>query len=253
MSVRRLVTSFLLLITLTAAGCSSSGSSSKTTSPSAPVSASSLAAKIRKGLSGVTSAHMSIDAGGLGGTSAGVFKFANGSATASDFTTRTDNEKAEVVTVGSTSYAKLPAGKHTSGKRWVKVTPNSKDAFIRGLGNTLPLISAVGSLNQLASVIGHARSVQDKGATTLNGVRVHRYTLRIPPSAAGTGELGDLLRRLGGKPVPTQLWLDAKNRPVRIQLAVNVAGKAFPLVITISRYNAPVSIKAPSHGTVSTG
>lgn len=249
MSARSLGIAALLLATLTAAGCTSSGSggSSTPTSSASAISAHALAAKIRNGLAHITSAHLTLDTGALGSRATGEFTFAHGNTQASHLNVAIGSQHVEVITVGSTSYAKLPA----AGKPWTRVSTDSSNALVRNLATTLPLVDAVGSLSQLAAIIAGASDVQDKGATTLDGTPAHRYTLTVSPSAAGSGQLHDLLSRLGNKPVPVQLWLDAAGRPLRVQLALDLAGQTFPLVVTIDKYNAPVTIKAPPADQVS--
>ena len=114
--------------TITVAGCGSSGSggASKpaTSAPSASTSttqpgssaAVALAARMRSSLTGLTSAHVDVDAGQLGGKSSGEFLYAKGISTASAITLDSGAEKTRIITVGSTSYAKLPPGRNTSGK-----------------------------------------------------------------------------------------------------------------------------------------
>lgn len=248
MSARRVGIAALLLASLTAAGCTSSGSGSSTPTPSASaISADTLAAKVRNGLANITSAHLTLDTGALGSRATGDFTFANGNTQASHLTVATGSQQVEVITVGSSSYAKLPG----EGKPWTRVSADSSNGLVRNLATTLPLVEAVGSLSQLAAIIAGASDVRDKGATTLNGAPAHRYTLTVSPSAPGSGQLHDLLSRLGNKPVPVQLWLDGKGRPLRVQLALDVAGQTFPLVVTIDKYNAPVTIKAPPTDQVS--
>lgn len=261
MVVRRVGTAALLLTVLTAAGCTSSGSkpaatSGPTSMPGAgtgSTSAASLAAKITKGLAGVTSAHLAVDAGGLGGASTGDFTFANGKATGSDLMVSAGGDQVEVVTTGGTSYAKLPAGQNTSGKPWVQVTADSKNEFVRGLAATLPLNQAVGSLDQLTAVIAGATAVRDKGAATVGGAAAHRYGLTITPAAGSSSELQGLLAQLGTKSLPVDLWLDRTGRPVRVVLSIDLAGESIPFDVTISKYDAPVTITAPPADQVSSG
>lgn len=251
MTFPRLGVAALALAGVIIAGCSSSGSGSGATSATpSPVSASTLAAKIDNGLSGVTSARLRLDAGALGTTSTGEFRFSHGTATASRLMIDTGGQHVEVVTVGSTSYAKVPS-RRSSGKPWAKVGPNSTNPSVRALSTTLPLVQAVGSLDQLSAVIGGATGTRDEGTATVGGTPAHHYALTISPAAPGSGQLHDLLAQLGDKPVPVDLWLDAKGRPVRVRLAVNLAGKALPITVTIDRYNAPVTIKAPPSDQVS--
>lgn len=229
---------------LSVAACSSSGGKAASSTPPPPSSSASassaqagaLANTIRKGMSGLTSAHIAVDAGTLGGKSVGDVKYANGQATASDVILEQAG-RTRVVTVGDKTYAKLPGGQNTTGKPWVLVSPNSSNEFARGLAGQLTITKATSSLPAIADVVATATSVQNKGGG--------RYSLQLDPSRAGGTTLGSLLSGLGEKTVPVELTLDSKGRPVLIQLSVKLGSQSFPVVIKVSRFDEPLTITAP--------
>jgi hypothetical protein len=231
----------VVLIMLALAGCSSSGGSHHpSASASSTLSAAAVADKIRGGLAGLTSAHIDVDAGALGGTSSGDFTFADGVATASRITLGSGSDKTEVITVGNTSYAKLPAGRNTSGKAWVKVSQDSSNEFVRGLAGTLSVTRAAASLPAIADLAATATSVKADGNT---------YTLLIDPSKSSGTTLGTLLGATGQSTVPVQVTLDDKGRPVRIRVDLKLGN----VDITISDFDAPVHIGAPPADQVASG
>ena len=92
--------------------------------------------------------------------------------------------------------------------------------------------------------------MQDKGTTTLDGASTHLYSLAVDPTKA-TGALSSALSLVGKKALPAQLWLDGSGRPVQIELDVALGSQGLKLLVKISKFNAPVTIKAPAADQVS--
>ena len=227
------------------AGCGSSGAK-KAAAPSSTGPAAGVAATLTKGLAGLHSAYLTVDSGDLGGTSSGTFTFAGGKEQASDLTIVQGGKKIRVITVGATSYAKLPAGENTSSTPWRKVSDSSKNEFVKALSAPLTVNQSVGSLGALVDITKSAKSVHDKGASTVDGVRATQYALVIDPAAAkGKSDLQQELQLLGSTQVPVDLWLDAQGRPVRLLIDVSLAGQKFSIDVHASRFNAPATIAAP--------
>ena len=229
---------------LLAAGCTSSGSGGSTGAPKSSSGGSNLATVVadtmRKGLAGVTSAHLVIDAGGLGGKSVGDVKYSNGQATASQLTINAGGA-ATIITIGNVTYGKLPGGRNTSGKPWVIVTPDSNNEFVRALSSQVGLTKAATSLPAIADAVGTASKISDKGATPQG----HAYALQLDPGKVTDANLGTALRDLGENQVPVTLLLDKSGRPTRIKILVELGSSSFPIVIDVSNYNAPLTITAP--------
>jgi hypothetical protein len=243
-----LVTRLRLLLAATVllvAGCTSSGSGGGTGAPTSSSGGSStLAATVantmRKGMSGLTSAHLVIDAGGLGGKSIGDVKYSNGQATASRLTINAGGA-ATLVTIGDTTYAKLPGGRNTTGKPWVIVSPDSNNEFVRALSSQVGLTKAATSLPAIADAVASASTITDKG-TTAQG---HAYALQLDPGKVADPNLGGALRDLGENPVPVTLLLDKSGRPTQVKILVKLGSSSFPILIDVSKFNAPLTITAP--------
>jgi hypothetical protein len=251
--LRRVCAAAVVLPALLVAGCSSSGGSGTPTSPRATPSVShsltpgsaALAAKIRRGLDGLTSAHVVVNAGALGGTSVGDIRYADGKATASEIVVDSGTDTTRIITVGATSYAKLPASRNTTGKPWVKVSTASPNEFVRALASSLTLTAAASSLPALADLAGTATSVTKRGA--------HRYALVIDPARSTGSTLGTLLGQIGQKAVPVKLVLDGKGRPTAVDMTVKLGSQTFVFTVRASRFNAPVKITPPPTGQVGAG
>lgn len=240
------------------AGCSSSGGgapsastppasgthSSGSVTPGSPA-AVALAAKIRKGLAGLTSAHVAVDAASLGVVSNGDISYAKGAATASDIVLNSGADRTRIITVGSTSYAKLPAGRNTTAQPWVKVSAASKNEFVRALASSVTLSKAVASLPAIAELASTASSVTKKGAS--------RYRLTVDPAKSSGTILGTLLGDIGQQTVPLELTLDRAGRPAAVDITVKLGSQTFAFTVAASRFNAPVKIAAPPAVQVGSG
>ncbi len=244
-----------VLCALAAAGCSSGGSAPQpatTAAKTSGVSASEVAVRLKHGLTGLTSAHLAVQAGAIGGTSDGEFSFAAGKATASQITLDQAGSKVEVITVGASSYAKLPRAQNTSGKPWIKVRSDSTNEFVRGLSASLALNQAVASLSDVVNLAGKAQSVRDRGNERIGGSATRHYSMTVVASGGvGSTGLEQELALLGNKPVPVDLWLDRSGRPVKIAVALPLGGQTFPVTVLGSRFNVPVKISAPRPDLVS--
>jgi hypothetical protein len=250
----RVIAAASLGAVLVLAGCTSSGGSQPSSAPatsaagSAPAGqAARLASTMQSALSKITSAHLQMDGGVLLGTTEGDFSFANGSATASDIMVDQGGQHTRVVTVGSTSYAMLPAGQNTTGKPWAKVTANSKNEFVRAVAGTLGLVKAASSLTQVAGLVSTATSVQDKGSSGAG----HEYSVVLDPAKTSGSDLGALLGMAGPDPIPVTLVLDSSGRPVQVKVQVKLGSQPFTVTVNVSKYNAPVHITAPPPNQVS--
>ncbi|HEY8301782.1 MAG TPA: hypothetical protein VIG48_07780 [Jatrophihabitans sp.] len=232
---------FLLALVLTLAGCSSSGGGTAATSGSSSArSATALAATLKKATVGLTSAHIALDAGPLGGAATGDVRFADGHTTASDVTVDLAG-KTRIVTVGDTSWAMLPSGRNTSGKPWVLVSSSTSNEFARALVSQVGVIKAAVSVPEIADVVAHASSVRDLG-TSAQG---HHYALLLAMNRIKDTALGGELATLGTDPLPVDVYLDPQGRPVKIDLAAKVGGQSLPIAVTVSNFGAPVHISAP--------
>jgi len=236
--------SVLLVVT---AGCSSSSKKHSTTSNSAgSTGASSPAARalseaLHSALSKVTSAAVTIDAGGLIATTTGHIKLAGGHATASAFTIGDGADATRVIVIGDDAIAALPPGQNTSGKPYIKVSPTSKNEFVRGLAETLQILQATASLGDLADLIATASGFTDKGATAGG---LHEYTFSISGDAHGSA-LQQQVAEIGSAPVGVDLFVNPQNLPIKVILQVKIGGSTLPVTATLSSFNATVTITAP--------
>ena len=227
------------------AGCSSSGSHPKASGSG--VSAATLADKVSAALDGLTSAHLDIDTGSLGGKSTADVQLKAGAATATDVHLTESGTPVEVVTVGGKSYAKLP---NASGKPWLPVSATSSNATVKSLATTPGVTDVLTSLSVVSGLVRSAQDVADKGTDSTG----HHYTLSIDPKkGTGNPRLDGMLSLLGSTKIPADLWLDAKTRPVKVVLHIAFGSGNFPVTVLASNVDAPLTITAPSAAEVGTG
>jgi hypothetical protein len=235
----------LLALALLLTGCTSSGSGTTSsvppsTGPSSSALATKLAATLRSATRSLTSAHITVDAGALGGTATGNVSFHDGTTTASDITLDLAG-KTRIVTVGDTSWAMLPKGRNTSGKPWVVVSADTSNEFVRALVSQVGVIKAAISVPQIADVVSGASSVRDLGTASQG----HHYALLLPINKIKGSELGAQLATLGTDPLPVDLYLDQKGRPVYVKLAAKIGSQPLPIAVTAGSFDVPVQISAP--------
>lgn len=230
-------------------GSATSGATSTSPTSTPAAQAAPLAAALRHGLAGVTSAHLDVRASGLLGTAVGSIEVRRGTVTASDLVLTTGGSKARVITVGSTSYAHLDGGRQLSGKPWVRVSSTSTNEFVRGLAGNLQLVRSVTSLGEVADLFGTATSVTPAGSATVDGVRTTHDKVILDSAAQGSG--GRLQGLFGSGSVPIDLWTDAQHRPVRVVAHLRLGGSTLAVTVDITKYDVPVTITAPPADLVS--
>jgi hypothetical protein len=245
-SVARIAAVTVLTPALLATACTSSTKHTPAPSTSASsVSAATVAAQLRAGIDGLTSAGVIAHAGSLLDSLTGELALHSGTVTASHLVIGTGSSAATVITVGSTSYAKLP--KVQNGKAWALVTSSSKNSFVLALAPTLSVVQAATELNSIADLVATGTGVRSLGAATVNGTPTTHYALTLHGSSTGSG-LSTVLALAGASGVPADLWLDSTGRPVQVQIVLSAL--KVTAVITLTNFNAPVTITAPAASQV---
>jgi hypothetical protein len=216
-----------------------------------------LAAKVTAALATLSSVHLEIDAGAIGNTlgvpTAADVKLAGGQAVG-EIVTISDNGTAfTITTVDGKSYAKLPDPLNGTGKAYVLVSPTSSNATARATAAKLPVASATSAVGELGAIVKSARELSRVGTDTVNGQALAHYTMTIDPAAADSPPLVRQLAGLTKDAIPVSLWLDSSSRPERLTLAPKISSMPLTLTITISNFNAPLTISAPPPDQVFTG
>lgn len=211
---------------------------------------------MKGGVESLTSAHltMSINAAGQRITASGDEKFVDGKVTAMDLTEAIPGfGSMRIIVIGDTTYMQLPAKYNTSGKPWQLVSASSSNPVIQQMAKSLESVQASASMDQFSAFVDAAKSVTLQGSERIDGVSVTHYAIvvdiaKLPASTEGL----DTLIQAGITTLPVQLWLDDQGRPIKLTQEVTAGGQSVSTLITLSKYNAPVTITAPPADQIST-
>jgi hypothetical protein len=234
----------VLLAPLVLAACSSSAPAPKRTGGATGGTSAGLARKLSAALDTIPSAHLNIDAGSLGGTSTADVQLAHGEATATDVHVTQSGQDVEVVTVGGTSYAKVPGGT----KPWAVVSPTSSNPTAKALATNTGVSDVLTSLSVLVGLVRSSHDVQELG-TDATGTH-YRFQLD-PRKSTGNPKLDSMMQALGSQQVPVDLWVDKQNRPLKVVLHIALGGAQFPISVLVSKFGEPLAIQAPPAADVS--
>ena len=248
----RVTAAAVILPLVLTAGCTSSGHKGSTSTGTGNSGSSStndgtlliVSRQIKLAVATLSSAAITIDAGGLIATTTGHLKLSAGKGVASDFTIGSGADATRVIVVGTETFAE-PPGQASTGKPYIRVTADSTSEVARGLASTLPILEAAMSLGDLADLLTTATNFVVK-------TPAQHYSFDVTGDTKGSA-LQQQLADLSTKPVPVDLYVNAQNLPVKIVLTVNLGGSALPVTATLSDFNAPVTITAPPANQVASG
>jgi hypothetical protein len=246
----------------TSAGIGGSESASGAASTGAPVGkptdAAGLGGLMQTGIAGVTSAHIALDltAAGQKVTGQGDEKLSAGKLVAMDITENlpSGGGALRLIIVNGKTYAKLPKSLNSgTTKPYVLVTPTSKNATVRSIASSINSALSSASIGSVGAFIKAAKSVKPVGTETIAGVQTTHYSVvvdvaKLPADLPGK----DALVATGLKTLPIELNVDDKGRPIRVTENFKVSGQQVATVVTVSKYNVPVTITAPPASQVST-
>jgi hypothetical protein len=245
-------------VALTLVACSSSSGKPKNSSSSGSSSASSgtptgaatdgpsLQAKISTGLSGVTSAHLSLaeTVAGQKLTGSADETLSNGTVTAEQATqTIPGTGQVELVSAGGKTYVKLPDPSNAA-KPWYVLSTASKNSTVATIAGLIGPLEGATSLNTFGLLAGAASSVQAVGSQTVDGVATTHYKVVIDPTKLPASN--PLKSSIGTKPLPVDGYLDAQGRPIQVGVTISLAGFSVPTIITVSDYNKALTITPPA-------
>ncbi|HYZ36514.1 MAG TPA: hypothetical protein VE673_07285 [Pseudonocardiaceae bacterium] len=261
--MRRLVAVALLCPAIAVAGCSSGGAShppannsSASQAAPAPTDAAGLADLLRRGISSVRTVHLvlAVTAPNQTINSEGDAKVAGGTLQALDITEQLGSAgKRRLIIVDNGTYAQVPGAANAAGKPWVSVSRDSTNPTVRNLAASLEAVRRSASLDHFSSFASAAQSVQLVGKDTVDGTPVNHYLVnvdvaKLPESTPGR----QALLGAGITMLPIGLYVDEQGRPVKATQDLTVQGQHTTTVISLSKFNAPVSISAPPPDQVST-
>jgi hypothetical protein len=157
-----------------------------------------------------------------------------------------------IVADGKT-YVQLPATMNQSGKPWVLVSRDSSNPTVRTMATLIESVQSAASPSQITAFTSAARRVTLVGNEPLDGTQVNHYSIdvdvdKLPNTLPGR----QLLLGAGLTSLPVELYVDGEGRPVKVTQDLTVRGQHSSTVITLSKFNEPVSISAPPADQVAT-
>ncbi|MGZ4549165.1 MAG: hypothetical protein ACXVF0_06560 [Blastococcus sp.] len=242
------------------AGCApaakdAASSPASSSTPAPPTDAAGLSALLKQSASKIQSAHlaMNITAGTTSLTGSGDETMAAGKLASLDLTEQIPQAGAlRIIVVDGKTYLQLPPAMNKSGKPWVLVSPTSSNPAVRQLATTLESVKQTASLGQfttfssVATVTGHKQETLDGSPTT-------HYTLtvdvqKLPATLPGRQQLV----AAGLTTLPIEMWVDDQGRPVKFSEDLTVKAQHVSTVVTLGKFDAPVTVTPPPADQVAT-
>ncbi|SOD71380.1 uncharacterized protein DUF1396 [Jatrophihabitans sp. GAS493] len=153
----------------------------------------------------------------------------------------------KLVLVGSDMYAKLPQNmvKTTADKPWVHLTATSGNQIVRALNSSLASAIDQGGLNSALSYAQAATKVHVVGKETVNGASTTHVAALIDASLLPS-DTARQLTQLGVTTFPSDFWIATDGHLVKVNQSLTLKGKVTTTSTSFSKFNAPISITAPS-------
>jgi hypothetical protein len=235
----------------------SASAASATAAAASPSDAAGLATQLQQGVSGLTSAHLTIDvtSGSSTITGQGDEVLSGGRVTALDFSeTVPGGGQIRVLQADGQTYVQLPADLQQSGKPWLLVTAESSNPVVAQLAASLQSVADSAQLDQFAAFTAAASDVTRQGTEQVDGAPATHWSLtvdvtKLPDTLAAK----KTLVQAGVTSLPVDLWVDEKGRPVKVSEQITVQGTQASTVLTLGDFDAPVDVQAPPADQVATG
>ncbi|SDI81290.1 hypothetical protein SAMN05444157_0276 [Frankineae bacterium MT45] len=210
----------------------------------------SLAATLQAAGNSLTSVHSVTDVHLSAGTtveSSSDEKLADGTLSAAIIDESVGGVPVKLVLVGSQMYAKLPQSmvQTSASKPWVHITATSGNQIVRALNSSLASAVDQGGLNSALSYANAATKVHVVGVENVNGVQATHVSAVIDASMLPS-ETARQLTQLGVTTFPTDFWLGSDGHLLKVTQSLTLKGKVTTTTTTFSKFNAPVTITAPT-------
>jgi hypothetical protein len=141
-----------------------------------------------------------------------------------------------------------------AGKSWLRIQPNSSDPVSQQFAQLVQSVRANADPTQSFTQFGDAASIVQSAEETLDGVRAVRYLIRVDVAKAAAQERDPVLKQelqqtasSGMSVVDSSLWLDARNRPLRVSLqqALPAGQGTYTVDARYHDWGQPVQIAPP--------
>ena len=140
-----------------------------------------------------------------------------------------DDVRGTLLKVGKDEWLKAP---DLGSEGYVHLKPNA------GMG--------VLSMDELSDFLEHAGSVNRHSTTKIRGVTTTYYEGMVDPTQLGRGDGFEKLFTDIDRPFPIQVWVDGRNRPLRVAFTITEPQDEVTVTTDILQYGVPVDVTAPS-------
>jgi len=137
-------------------------------------------------------------------------------------------EELSLVVLPDQAYVKPPPGAGIpvpQGKSWLRIQPNATDPVSQQLAQLAQSVRANADPTRGFTQFGDAATIVSSTEEPLDGVRAVRYQIRVDVAKAAAQEPDPALKQQlqqtaqsGMSTVESALWLDERNRPLRVLL-----------------------------------
>lgn len=146
---------------------------------------------------------------------------------------------------GSEVYLKAPS---MGLAEWTKVEATSTNPIVQSMSASLAQMKDLMDPAAGLDVYAKAGDFTVAGTEEINGVKATKFTGALPVDAlvSAMGAQGEALKaQLGTEPIPVEIYLDEKDRPVKISQTMTVAGQTITSATTYSDFGADITVAAP--------
>jgi hypothetical protein len=237
------------------AGTGKSASTAASSSSAMPTDAAGVSTLLHESSSKLSSAHidMTVGVGTLTVTGSGDETLAHGKLQSLDLSENVPSVGAlRVIIVGAKTYLQLPTALSHSTKPWVLVTSTSANPAVRQLATTLQSVQQAAALDQFTA-FSSAATIDKHDQENLNGTPTTHYSLtvdvqKLPDTLPGKQQLVTA----GLTTLPVEMWIDEQGRPVKVSENLTVQAQQVSTVVTIGKFDAPVTVTPPPADQVAT-
>lgn len=246
------------LLTVTACGPAATGTAASTAASSSsamPTDAAGLSTLLRESSSQLHSAHldMTVTAAGMTLKGTGDETLAGGKMQTLDLSENVPQLGVlRVIIAGGKTYLQVPTQISHATKPWVLVTATSTNPIVRQLATTLQTVQQAAALDQFTT-FSSAATVTAHDRQDLNGAPATHYALsvdvaKLPATMPGKQQLVTA----GVTTLPMEMWLDERGRLVKFTENLTVQAQQVSTVVTIGKFDAPVTVTPPPADQVAT-
>jgi hypothetical protein len=240
----------VLAVAVLVAGCSQdvSGSGKSKQGTTFPSDIQDLAGLLSRGNESIKTAHLDLTETAAGQTvkGSGDEKLSGGKATSIDLSETVNSISLEFIIIDTQVYAKLPPTVYQSSKPWVQITSSTSDPTLQQLYQSFQSSLQSGAGNNVSALVSAGKNLDYQGTEQLDGATVGSYLITVDVSSLPTDFPNrDALVQSGLSSIPVHLYVDQQGRARKVTEHLSVSGQTVDVLVTLTKFDAPVDISPP--------